>query len=147
MNARKASTARRDRADISARARESRSTGWWRYRCSRPGVSRFDLLRVHAEGRRLFAVDLDVDLRPCDLQVARDVEQLRQGLELLLDDRHPVVQLFRARALNYVLVLALGQLAADSDSRDVLDENLDSHHVGELRAQAPHDFIRRLALG
>src|SRR6266581_3402536 len=96
------------------------------------GERRFDLLGVDSEGGGPLAVDLDVDLRPGDLQVARDIEQSRKGLELLLDDRHPMVDLFRARALNHILVLTLVELPADTARRYVLDEDLDAQHIGEL---------------
>src|SRR5438552_16625534 len=51
------------------------------------GERRLDLLGVAPEGGSLRAVDLDVDLWPGDLQVARSGYQPRQGSELLRADR------------------------------------------------------------
>jgi len=55
--------------------------------------ARFDLLRVSAEGRRLFAVDLDLTCGRVDLSVA-GTSSRSADLELLLDDRTQWYPLF-----------------------------------------------------
>jgi hypothetical protein len=100
-----------------------------------------DLLRTNAERCGLFAIDLDVDLRPGDLQVAGDVDQGRQSPQLRVDDGHPVVQFLGACPLQHVLVGALGKLSADAYGRHILHERLDAEYGRYFRAQLTQDCV------
>src|ERR671924_64585 len=59
-----------------------------------PRVQRvLDLRGVQADGRRLVAVDQEVDARALHLHVVRDVHHLRHRRNRILEARRPLVQI------------------------------------------------------
>ena len=92
------------------------------------------LRRGDSQAAGLVAVDLHHHLGIGDLQVAVDILQGRQTLQLGLDHRRPLLQLVAVGALDGELVEALGDLAADADHRRILQEDLDARHRGQFFA-------------
>ena len=60
----------------------------------------FDLLRGNAERRGFVAIDIDVELWILDLNVARHVEQLRQGCDPSLQQFGISVEFISIRSLE-----------------------------------------------
>src|SRR5579862_1344390 len=104
-----------------------------------------DRLGGHAERGRAIAVDLHGHLRLRDLQIAGDVDQPGQRLELVLDLRRPFEQFRGVRSLQRVLVQTLRELP-ETDDRHVLDERLDPRNRSEGRPKFSHDLLGRRAL-
>ena len=118
------------------------------------GVQRvLDLVGGDAQRRRLIAIDVDVDLRIGDLEIAGDV--LQQLLELG-SLRSLASSLGASRysssmsgALQGELILALGELPADANRRQVLRKGIDARNRRQLAAAAPGSIscadLRRFA--
>ena len=103
-----------------------------------------DLRRRNAQRRGLVAVDLDVDLRILQPQVAGDILESRHVRgNLVRQDRRVAVKLVRVGGLQRELVLRPGQPPADLDRRRVLQAADDAGDLGELRAEFLDDLVRR----
>ena len=89
---------------------------------------RVDRRRIDAQARGAVAVDLQRELRRRGLLVARQVGDLRQLRQRVLDDRRPLVELGRVDIRERVLILRRGQAAADIDVLHRLHEQPDAHH-------------------
>src|SRR2546429_8158946 len=111
-------------------------------------VERFlDLLGGDAERRGPVPVDGPRGLRIRDLEIARDIDQVRRLLELRQDPRRIVVQR-GVRALERELIQALGTTAADLDGRRVLEKHLDARDAGELAIEITDQLVHaHVALG
>jgi len=99
--------------------------------------------------RRLSAVPVDRHggLRIRDLEIARDVDQVGQLLELRQEPRRVIVQR-GVRALQRELIQALGAPAADLDGRRILQEHLDARNAGELAVEIADQLVHaHVALG
>ena len=79
-----------------------------------------NLLHRNAERRCLVAIDLDVELRVLDLNIAGHVQQLRQCRDLLLQDLSVAVEFITIRPLQSQLIRTLGHLATNLDQRRIL---------------------------
>ena len=90
-----------------------------------------DLIDGDAVDRGLLAVDIDRHLRVLDVEVGGDVEQARHLLDLVAHLRRQPVERLGVAALHHVLILALGNPAADVEVLDALEERL---HAGIWRA-------------
>ncbi len=95
----------------------------------------FDLLRRDAERRRLVAIDVHVELRILDLNVAGHIQQLRQGRDLFLQFRSLRVKFISIRTLQRQLVRTLRDLSAHLHERWILQIDAHPGHRGKLRAQ------------
>ena len=95
-----------------------------------------------AHERRPVSIDLDRHLIGVDLQVAGHVLEPRQFRDRGDELRHEPEEFVRIGILQRVLVLGLGQVSADADDRDVLQENREARYPGQFRAQFLDDFLR-----
>src|SRR5207253_11428149 len=94
------------------------------------GVQRLlDLLRGYAQGRGFVAINVNADLRVLDLQIAGDILQLRELAQLALQLGNVVIQFGDIRALQRILILALGQVAANADGRQILHIDGDARNL------------------
>jgi len=75
-----------------------------------------------------------VHLRRGDLQVAGHVLETGQFRDRGDELWHERKQFMRVGVLQRVLVLGLGQVAADADDRDVLQIDLEAGNAGEFGA-------------
>src|SRR5439155_5499650 len=86
-------------------------------------------------------VDRNRGLRIRDLQVARNVEQVRELAQLGGEPRRVVVQRDPVRALQRELIQALGATPADLDRRGVLEEHLDTGDAGQLAIEVADQLV------
>ena len=105
----------------------------------------FDLLHGEAERGHPVAVDVHVDLRVLDLEIARDVAQDRHLAQPRLERRRVVVQRLNVRALQRELVQGLARASADADHRGDLEVGADSRDVRQLRRELARDARRHPA--
>ena len=105
-----------------------------------------DLIDGDAVDRRLLAVDIDRHLRVLDVEVGGDVEQARQLLDLVAHLGRQPVQRLGVAALHHVLILALGNPAADIEVLDRLEERLHARNLAGLDAQPADDRVEVVAL-
>ena len=107
-----------------------------------------DGLRRHAERGSLVAIDLDGDLRLGDLQVAGDVDQARaaRAASASTCGAHWYSSV-GVRALQRVLIRALGELAADADRGDVLHVGANPAHLRQRSAQLLDDDVGAAGAG
>ncbi len=100
------------------------------------GIQRvLDLVHGHAKGRGRIAVDVHVDLRIPDLQIAADVHKPGQFAHLRRESLSGSVQLRGARALDRELVQCLALHAADADRGIVPQIGGHAGHGSEFGAQ------------
>ena len=101
----------------------------------------FDLAGSDSERRCLVAIDIHVDLRVLNEQVAGNVLQQTPELGIIaqlgFQSRRVIVQ--------GELVLALGQVAADANGRQHLRICTDSRYLRERGPQFLHQLHRRVA--
>ena len=89
-----------------------------------------DLIDGDAVDRGLLAVDVDRHLRVLDVEVGGDVEQARNLLDLVAHLRRQPIQRLGVAALHHVLILGLGNPAADIEVLDRLKERLHAREPG-----------------
>ena len=94
-----------------------------------------DLIGREPERRHARTVERDVHLRVRELQIARDVHDAGDRLELRLELRRRGVEVVGIAGLQRELVLRARLPAADVDDRRVLQEHADARDGGELRPQ------------
>ena len=75
------------------------------------------------------------------MQVAGDVLQLRQLAQLALQLGHVVIQFGDIWTLQGVLILALGQVAANANGRQVLHVHRNAGDLREFRPQFFDDLV------
>src|SRR6266496_232427 len=94
-----------------------------RYLARAKGIAqgRLDLLNGHAQRRSLFAINIDVDLRGINLQIAIDILNQRQIAHGLFKNSGVVVELPVTGSLNGNLVKAATRLTADIEGRRILN--------------------------
>ncbi len=80
---------------------------------------------------------LSVYLRVLELEIARHILEALQFLQLGLQQRCISIQLADVRALEGILVLALGLNPADAYGRRVLQIGLDTGYCGQLGPADP----------
>ena len=103
-----------------------------------------DLRGVEADGRRLVAVDDEVDLRALDLEVVRDVLDFRHlRLHRRAQALRPGVELVGVGALHRDVVAAVADAAADLERRRDVDERAVVREPQELRPELLRDLLRR----
>src|SRR6185436_10891881 len=98
-----------------------------------------DLIGGDAERRGLVAIDLDVDLRARDLEVAGEILEAWHHGERRLQLARRGVQFLAIWRLHRVLIQALADLSADPDRRRVLHVDLDAGDPRDLRPQFRDD--------
>ena len=110
------------------------------------GVKRlFDLADAEAQRRGFVTVDIDVYLGVLELEVAGHVLQLGQLAQFRFERRRGAVEFLRVRALERVLIEALGKLAADANGWQVLEKYLNAGNLGQLGTQFLNDLVRAQA--
>ena len=81
------------------------------------------------------------------IHVAGDILEARRLPQRVHQLAGGVVELVQIQALQRVLILRLGEIAADADDRRVLHEDVDARNLRQLRPQLLDDLIgRELAL-
>ena len=107
---------------------------------------RLDLSNGHAYGGGPFAIDIDVDLRGVDLQVAIDVLNRRQLAHLFFQNANVVVKIGCVRSLERHLVQTARRHAADAQAGRVLQKHAQARLVRKPGSQFFDDLIGTLAL-
>ena len=105
-----------------------------------------DLIDGDAVDRRLLAIDLDRDLRVLDVKVGGDVEQARNLRDLVAQFRRHAIERRGVVGLQRVLILALGQLAAEIDVLDRLKKDLNAGNDIGVLPQARADLRQAAVL-
>ena len=95
-----------------------------------------------AEARGDLAIDGDVEQRPGILLIGGDVGDAGDGLDLVEEERGPAIELAGIGVGQRVLVLGLGQAAADGDVLRGLHVESDALDSGEPRLQSPDHLVR-----
>ena len=103
-----------------------------------------DLGGVEADGGRLVAIDDEVHLRALDLEVVRDVLDLRDlRLHRRAQPLRPGVELIRVGALHRHVVAAVALAEADLQRRRDPDERAEVREPQQLRPELLRDLLRR----
>src|ERR1700683_5129700 len=101
----------------------------------------FHLLGRNAKRGGFFAIDVDVHLRIRDEQIRGYVHKTGKLGHFLHERGGITIKLRRVGTLKRELILALGNLTADLDRRQVLHVSVNSSHRGKLLAKFLDYFI------